>query len=42
MMMLFIYQVWANLFAKDDETIRMEKEREERRIEREEWLKNME
>ncbi|HFJ9385358.1 TPA: hypothetical protein ACGW7H_003178 [Bacillus nitratireducens] len=42
MMMLFIYQVWANLFAKDDKTIRMEKEREERRIEREEWLKNME
>ncbi|WP_090813252.1 hypothetical protein [Bacillus nitratireducens] len=39
---LFIYNVWNNLFAKSDETIRMEKEREEKRIEREEWLKNME
>lgn len=42
MMMLFIYQVWNNLFHKDDETIRQEHEREERRIQREEWLKNME
>ncbi|GIX59821.1 hypothetical protein BPADB04_48510 [Bacillus paranthracis] len=42
MMMLFIYNVWSNLFAKDDETIRQEREREERRIQREEWLKNME
>lgn len=42
MMMLFIYNVWNNLFAKDDETKRMEREREERRIQREEWLKNME
>ncbi|KWU54618.1 hypothetical protein AWW71_02935 [Bacillus cereus] len=42
MMMLFIYQVWNNLFAKDDETKKMEREREERRIQREEWLKNME
>ncbi len=35
MMMLFIYNVWNNLFAKSDETIRQEHEREE-------WLKNME
>ncbi|HHK5547676.1 TPA: hypothetical protein ACQUHN_004150 [Bacillus thuringiensis] len=42
MMMLFIYNVWVNLFAKDDETKRIEHEREERRIQREEWLKNME
>ncbi|PFF29044.1 hypothetical protein CN327_26625 [Bacillus cereus] len=42
MMMLFIYNVWVNLFAKDDETRRQEREREERRIQREEWLKNME
>ncbi|PFX63058.1 hypothetical protein COL36_06535 [Bacillus wiedmannii] len=42
MMMLFIYNVWDNLFNKDYETIRIEREREERRIHREEWLKNME
>lgn len=42
MMMLFMYQIYNNLFAKDDETIRIEREREERRIQREEWLKNME
>ncbi|PEF36071.1 hypothetical protein CON72_17150 [Bacillus wiedmannii] len=42
MMMLFIYNVWVNLFAKSDETKRIEREREERRIEREAWLKNME
>ncbi|OOR68496.1 hypothetical protein BLW98_10595 [Bacillus mycoides] len=42
MMMMFIYNVWNNLFAKSDETKRIEREREERRIEREEWLKNME
>ncbi|WP_309419113.1 hypothetical protein [Bacillus paranthracis] len=42
MMMLFIYQVWDNLFHKDSETKRIEREREERRIEREAWLKNME
>lgn len=41
MMMLFIYNVWNNLFHKDDETIRQEQGREERRIQREEWLKNM-
>ncbi|HHK5536354.1 TPA: hypothetical protein ACQUHH_004875 [Bacillus mobilis] len=42
MMMLFMYQVYNNLFAKDNETKRIEREREERRIEREAWLKNME
>ncbi|HFU6601355.1 TPA: hypothetical protein ACGPFX_000885 [Bacillus pacificus] len=42
MMMLFMYQIYNNLFAKDDDTIRIEQEREERRIQREEWLKNME
>ncbi|PET04393.1 hypothetical protein CN505_15880 [Bacillus cereus] len=42
MMMMFIYQVWNNLFAKSDETKKIEREREERRIEREAWLKNME
>lgn len=42
MMMLFMYQIYINLFAKDENTIRMEREREERRIERETWIKNME
>lgn len=42
MMMLFMYQIYNNLFAKDENTIKMEREREERRIQREEWLKNME
>lgn len=41
MMMLFMYQVWNNLFAKDENTKWIEREREERRIQREEWLKNM-
>ncbi|MFQ6421312.1 MULTISPECIES: hypothetical protein [unclassified Bacillus (in: firmicutes)] len=40
LMIMFMYQVYNNLFTKDAETIRMEKEREERRIQREEWLKN--
>ncbi|MGG5736695.1 hypothetical protein [Bacillus cereus group sp. IBL03679] len=42
MMLMFAMTVWDDLFHKDDETIRMEKEGEERRIQREEWLKNME
>lgn len=42
MMILFMCQVYNNLFAKSDETIRIEREREERRIEREQWIKNME
>ncbi|PFZ50764.1 hypothetical protein COL58_05795 [Bacillus wiedmannii] len=42
MMMLFMYQVWNNLFAKDDETKRIEQEREERRLQREEMIKEYE
>lgn len=42
MMLMCAMTVWDDLFHKDDETIRMEKEREERRIQREKWLKNME
>ncbi|PES80068.1 hypothetical protein CN509_09710 [Bacillus cereus] len=41
MMMMFIYNVWNNLFAKSDETKRIEKEREERRIERMEMIKDL-
>lgn len=42
MMIMFAMTVWGDLFHKDDETIRQEQEREARRIEREEWIKNME
>ncbi|HDR4901624.1 TPA: hypothetical protein QCR38_003881 [Bacillus cereus] len=42
MMLMFAMTVWDDLFHKDDETIRQEQEREARRLEREEWLKNME
>ncbi|MFJ6030590.1 hypothetical protein ACIQFL_09230 [Bacillus toyonensis] len=42
MMLMFMYQMWDNLFNKSDETRRIEREREERRIVREEWLKDME
>lgn len=42
MMATFVMTVWGDLFHKDDETIRQEQEREARRIEREEWIKNME
>ncbi|PFA06415.1 hypothetical protein CN379_15215 [Bacillus thuringiensis] len=42
MMAWFTMTVWCDLFHKDDKTIRQEQEREERRIEREAWLKNME
>ncbi|PHD69867.1 hypothetical protein [Bacillus toyonensis] len=41
MMMLFMYQVYNNLFAKDADTIRQEQEREARRIERMEMIKDM-
>lgn len=34
LMMMFIYDVYNNLFAKDDETKRIEREREE-------WIKKM-
>ena len=41
MMMLFMYQIYNNLFAKDENTIRIEREREERRIQREKKIKDM-
>lgn len=41
MIVMFIYNVRNNLFAKDDETRKIEREREERRIERMEIIKNM-
>ncbi|MEH7787332.1 hypothetical protein [Bacillus thuringiensis] len=42
MMLMFAMTVWGDLFYKDDETIRQEQEREARRLQREEWIKNME
>ena len=41
MMAWFAMTVWDNLFNKDDDTIRIEQEREERRLQREEMIKNM-
>lgn len=41
MMAWFVITVWNDLFPKDDETIRQEQEREARRIERKEMLKDM-
>ncbi|AXY08355.1 hypothetical protein CUC43_16770 [Bacillus thuringiensis LM1212] len=41
MMLMFAITVWDDLFHKDDETIRQEQEREARRIERKEMLKDM-
>jgi len=41
MMAWFTMTVWCDLFHKDDNTIRIEQEREERRLQREEWLKDM-
>ncbi|KXY79056.1 hypothetical protein AT258_21015 [Bacillus wiedmannii] len=41
MMTWFAMTVWCDLFHKDSDTIKIEQEREERRIQREEWLKNM-
>lgn len=41
MMLMFAMIVWGDLFAKDNETIRQEQEREARRLEREEFIKNM-
>ncbi|KMQ15288.1 hypothetical protein [Bacillus mycoides] len=38
----FIHTVWDDLFHKDDETIRQEQEREARRIERMEMIKDLE
>lgn len=42
MMVMFAMTVWDNLFHKDDETIRQEQEREARRLERMEMIKNVE
>ncbi|RFT61738.1 hypothetical protein D0U04_29960 [Bacillus clarus] len=42
MMLMFAMTVWGDLFHKDDETIRREQEREARRLQRQEMLKNME
>lgn len=41
MIVMFIYNVRNNLFAKDDETRKIEREREERRIEHIEIIKYM-
>ncbi|PGO90175.1 hypothetical protein CN988_00920 [Bacillus thuringiensis] len=41
MMTWFAMTVWGDLFHKDDETIRQEQEREARRIERLEMIKDM-
>ncbi|MEH7668970.1 hypothetical protein V7419_19805 [Bacillus sp. JJ689] len=42
MMAWFTMTVWCDLFVKDNDTIRIEQEREERRIEREEMIKEYE
>ncbi|KUH46052.1 hypothetical protein M2E15_2916 [Bacillus mycoides] len=42
MMAWFAITVWDDLFHKDRETIRQEQEREARRLQREEWIKEME
>ncbi|GAB6601469.1 hypothetical protein PDN46_08540 [Bacillus cereus group sp. Bc191] len=42
MMVMFAMTVWDDLFHKDDETIRIERAREERRLQREEMIKDME
>ncbi|MFA2605358.1 hypothetical protein ABR763_23525 [Bacillus cereus] len=41
MMLMFAMTVWDDLFHKDDETIRQEQEREARRLERMEMIKDM-
>ncbi|MED3536226.1 hypothetical protein ABEX53_04120 [Bacillus toyonensis] len=42
MMVMFAVTVWGDLFHKDDETIRQEQEREVRRLQRQEMIKDME
>lgn len=42
MMIMFAMTVWGDLFHKDDETIRQEQEREARRLQRQEMIKDME
>ncbi|MCC0758688.1 MULTISPECIES: hypothetical protein [Bacillus] len=41
MMATFAVTVWSDLFHKDDETIRQEQEREARRLERMEMIKDL-
>lgn len=41
-MVTFTMMVWGDLFHKNDETIRQEQEREERRLQREEMIKEYE
>lgn len=41
MMITFTMMVWDDLFNKDAETIRQEQEREARRLQRQETIKNM-
>ncbi|MED1038650.1 hypothetical protein P4T62_08165 [Bacillus mycoides] len=41
MMIMVAMTVWDDLFHKDDETIRHEQEREARRQQRQEMIKNM-
>ncbi|MDA2738630.1 MULTISPECIES: hypothetical protein [Bacillus cereus group] len=41
MMVMCAVTVWGDLFHKDDETIRQEQEREARRIERLEMIKDI-
>ncbi|HFK1501062.1 hypothetical protein OA45_00069 [Bacillus sp. UMTAT18] len=41
MMAWFVMTVWGDLFHKDSEIIRQEQEREARRLERMEMIKNM-
>ncbi|PEN68508.1 hypothetical protein [Bacillus wiedmannii] len=42
MLITFTMMVWGDLFHKDDETIRQEQEREARRLQREEMIKEYE
>ncbi|MGN4726280.1 hypothetical protein ACTFR4_11340 [Bacillus cereus group sp. MYBK181-1] len=42
MMAWFTVTVWGDLFHKDRDTIRQEQEREERRLQRLEMIKDME
>ncbi|PEA68187.1 hypothetical protein [Bacillus toyonensis] len=42
MVLMFAVTVWDDLFHKDDETIKQEQEREARRLQRQEMIKDME
>ncbi|MGR2742279.1 hypothetical protein [Bacillus sp. N6] len=41
MMLMFAMTVWGDVFHKDDETIRIEQEREEHRLQRLEMIKDI-